>query len=152
MRMTRLMQLMRDQHPQQLSSIEGFIDQLSVTFREQQQFEDLLRYMRQCLTKMYGMAFESRNAVADSEINAQIANFIHKMQTTFEVQQYQAQQAAAAAESQSGNSARKQLLMQRAQAAIDPEFQKLRQQFQHDFDLRQSSSGKLHTMIVKMKK
>ena len=57
-RCSRIMHMQRELHPTILSSLEGIVDQM-VWFRENW-YEEVLRQLRQGLTKCYAVAFENR--------------------------------------------------------------------------------------------
>lgn len=53
-----------------------------IWFRENW-YEEVLRQLRQGLTKCYGIAFENRGAVNDATITPHTLNFVNKMVATF---------------------------------------------------------------------
>lgn len=57
-RCSKIMHMLRDLHPTLLSALEGIVDQM-VWFRECWH-EEVLRQLRQGLTKCYQVAFETR--------------------------------------------------------------------------------------------
>lgn len=46
-------------------------------------YEEVLRQLRQGLTKCYAIAFENRENVKDAKITPHILNFVKKLITTF---------------------------------------------------------------------
>ena len=62
-RCSRIMHMQRELHPTILSSLEGIVDQM-VWFRENW-YEEVLRQLRQGLTKCYAVAFENRASGTD---------------------------------------------------------------------------------------
>lgn len=80
-RCSKIMHLQRDIHPTVLSSLEGIIDQM-VWFRENW-YEEVLRQLRQGLTKCYAIAFDNRGAVNEATITQHTLNFIKKLVSTF---------------------------------------------------------------------
>ncbi|RWS15188.1 transformation/transcription domain-associated protein-like protein [Dinothrombium tinctorium] len=145
-RCSRIMHCQRDLHPTVLSSLEGIVDQM-VWFRENW-YEEVLRQLKQGLTKCYAVAFENRANVADCEITQSTLSFVKKLVSTFgvgieNVSPVSTNFATAASES----------LAKRAQAtAQDPVFQKMKGQFTADFDFNSPGSMKLHNVINKLKK
>ncbi|XP_035793214.1 transcription-associated protein 1-like isoform X2 [Anopheles albimanus] len=145
-RCSKIMHLQRDIHPTVLSSLEGIIDQM-VWFRENW-YEEVLRQLRQGLTKCYVIAFDNRGAVNEAVITPHTLNFMKKLVSTFGIgienitSSVSAPFASAASES----------LARRAQATVqDPVFQKMKGQFTSDFDFSQPGATKLHNLILKLK-
>lgn len=71
----------RDIHPTILTSLEGIVDQM-VWFREYW-YEEVLRQLRQGLTKCHAIAFENRGAVNEATITPHTLNFVKKLVSTF---------------------------------------------------------------------
>lgn len=80
-RCSKIMHLQRDIHPTVLSSLEGIVDQM-VWFRENW-YEEVLRQLRQGLTKCYAIAFENRCSVNEATITQHTLNFVKKLVSTF---------------------------------------------------------------------
>lgn len=148
-RCSKILHNQRDLHPTVLSSLEGIVDQL-VWFRENW-YEEVLRQLRQGLTKCYSIAFENRNKVMDAEVPIAIQNFVRKLVATFGIGIENASHPLASAASQSN--AASESLARRAQAtAQDPIFQRMKQQFTTDFDFEQPNAVKLQNLIAKLLK
>ncbi|RWS25705.1 transformation/transcription domain-associated protein-like protein, partial [Leptotrombidium deliense] len=145
-RCSRIMHFQRDLHPTVLSSLEGIVDQM-VWFRENW-YEEVLRQLKQGLTKCYAVAFENRGNVSEATVTPATLNFVKKLVSTFgvgieNVSSVSTNFATAASES----------LAKRAQAtAQDPVFQKMKGQFTADFDFNTPGAMKLHNLINKLKK
>lgn len=138
--------MQRDLHPTILSSLEGIVDQM-VWFRETW-YEEVLRQLRQGLTKCYVVAFENRSAVSEATVTPHTLNFVKKLVSTFGIGVENV-----SAVSQQFSSAASESLARRAQmTAQDPVFQKMKQQFTKDFDFKISGATKLHNLIVLLKK
>lgn len=80
-RCSKIMHLQRDIHPTVLSSLEGIVDQM-VWFRENW-YEEVLRQVRQGLTKCNAIAFENRGCVSEATITPHTLNFVKKLVSTF---------------------------------------------------------------------
>lgn len=145
-RCSKIMHFLRDLHPTLLSALEGVVDQM-VWFRECWP-EEVLRQLRQGLTKCYQVAFETRGDVAAARITPHTLSFVKKLVSTFGIGF-----ESASSVSSTLSSAASESLARRAQAtAQDPVFQKLKEQFAVDFDFTQPGSMVLHTLIGKLKK
>lgn len=146
-RCSKIMHVQRDIHPTVLSSLEGIVDQM-VWFRENW-YEEVLRQLRQGLTKCYAIAFENRGAVSEATITPHTLNFVKKLVSTFGIGIENISASVAATFS----SAASESLARRAQATYqDPVFQKMKGQFTSDFDFSQPGAMKLHNLISKLKK
>uniref|UniRef100_A0ABM0MIW8 Transformation/transcription domain-associated protein-like n=1 Tax=Saccoglossus kowalevskii TaxID=10224 RepID=A0ABM0MIW8_SACKO len=145
-RCSRIMHMQRDLHPTLLSSLEGIVDQM-VWFRESW-YEEVLRQLRQALTKCQAVAFENRGAVTEAQVTPHTLNFVKKLVSTFGVGIENVSSVATTFSSSASES-----LARRAQAtAQDPVFQRLKGQFTTDFDFTLPGSMKLHNLIAKLKK
>ncbi|XP_058123036.1 transcription-associated protein 1 [Anopheles ziemanni] len=145
-RCSKIMHLQRDIHPTVLSSLEGIIDQM-VWFRENW-YEEVLRQLRQGLTKCYAIAFDNRGAVNEATITQHTLNFIKKLVSTFGI----GIENISSSVSTTFASAASESLARRAQATVqDPVFQKMKGQFTSDFDFSQPGAIKLHNLIMKLK-
>lgn len=145
-RCSRIMHMQRELHPTILLSLEGIVDQM-VWFRENW-YEEVLRQLKQGLTKCYAVAFENRGAVADATITPHTLNFVKKLVSTFGVGIENVSSVVT-----TFSSAASESLARRAQAtAQDPIFQKMKSQFTTDFDFSVPGSTKLHNLINKLKK
>uniref|UniRef100_A0A6E8VNF8 FAT domain-containing protein n=1 Tax=Anopheles coluzzii TaxID=1518534 RepID=A0A6E8VNF8_ANOCL len=145
-RCSKIMHLQRDIHPTVLSSLEGIIDQM-VWFRENW-YEEVLRQLRQGLTKCYAIAFDNRGAVNEATITQHTLNFIKKLVSTFGI----GIENISSSVSATFVSAASESLARRAQATVqDPVFQKMKGQFTSDFDFSQPGAIKLHNLIMKLK-
>lgn len=145
-RCSKIMHLLRDLHPTLLSALEGVVDQM-VWFRECWH-EEVLRQLRQGLTKCYQVAFETRGDVASARITPHTLSFVKKLVSTFGIGF-----ESASSVSSTFSSAASESLARRAQAtAQDPVFQRLKEQFAIDFDFTQPGSMGLHNLISKLKK
>ncbi|KAL3832377.1 hypothetical protein ACJMK2_024027 [Sinanodonta woodiana] len=145
-RCSRIMHMQRELHPTILSSLEGIVDQM-VWFRENW-YEEVLRQLRQGLTKCYAVAFENRGSVAEATITPHTLNFVKKLVSTFGVGIENVSSVTT-----TFSSAASESLARRAQAtAQDPIFQKMKSQFTTDFDFSVPGSTKLHNLINKLKK
>lgn len=80
-RCSKIMHQQRDIHPTILTSLEGIVDQM-VWFREYW-YEEVLRQLRQGLTKCHAIAFENRGAVNEATITPHTLNFVKKLVSTF---------------------------------------------------------------------
>lgn len=101
-----------------------------VSFRESW-YEEVLRQLRQCLSKCYAVAFENRGAVSEAAITPHMLNFVKKLVSTFGVG-YDVSSSV-----NSVTSAASESLARRAQAtAQDPVFHRMKSQFATDFDFR----------------
>ena len=143
---SQIMHMQRDVHPTILSALEGMADGMGL-FRENW-YEDVVRHLKQALTKCYAVAFECRGAVADANITPHTLNYIKKLVQTFGIgienpPWSNSSQGLAASET----------MARRAQAlAQDPMFQRMKIQFSSDFDFSQPGATKLHNLIHKLKK
>ncbi|KAL9966032.1 hypothetical protein ACROYT_G024040 [Oculina patagonica] len=145
-RCSKIMHLLRDLHPTLLSALEGVVDQM-VWFRECWH-EEVLRQLRQGLTKCYQVAFETRGDVSAARITPHTLSFVKKLVSTFGIGF-----ESASSVSSTFSSAASESLARRAQAtAQDPVFQRLKEQFSIDFDFSQPGSMGLHNLIGKLKK
>ncbi|XP_053674176.1 transcription-associated protein 1 [Anopheles nili] len=145
-RCSKIMHLQRDIHPTVLSSLEGIIDQM-VWFRENW-YEEVLRQLRQGLTKCYAIAFDNHGAVNEATITQHTLNFIKKLVSTFGI----GIENISSSVSATFVSAASESLARRAQATVqDPVFQKMKGQFSSDFDFTQPGAIKLHNLIMKLK-
>ncbi|XP_062715059.1 transcription-associated protein 1 [Aedes albopictus] len=145
-RCSKIMHLQRDIHPTVLSSLEGIVDQM-VWFRENW-YEEVLRQLRQGLTKCYAIAFENRCSVNEATITQHTLNFVKKLVSTFGI----GIENISSSVSSNFSSAASESLARRAQATVqDPVFQKMKGQFTSDFDFSQPGATKLHNLINKLK-
>lgn len=80
-RCSKIMKMQRDIHTTALSSLEGIANQME-WFRENW-YEEVLRQLRQGLTKCYAIAFENRESVNEAKITPHILNFVKKLMSTF---------------------------------------------------------------------
>ncbi|CAH1788418.1 unnamed protein product [Owenia fusiformis] len=145
-RCSRIMHMQRDLHPTILSSLEGIVDQM-VWFRENW-YEEVLRQLRQGLTKCCAVAFENRGAVTEATITPHTLNFVKKLVSTFGVGIENVSSVTT-----TFSSAASESLARRAQAtAQDPVFQRMKSQFTTDFDFSVAGSTRLHNLINKLKK
>ncbi|XP_028408078.1 transformation/transcription domain-associated protein-like isoform X2 [Dendronephthya gigantea] len=143
---SRIMHALRDLHPTLLAALEGIVDQM-VWFRECWH-EEVLRQLRQVLTKCYQTAFETRTDVSNAKITPHTMSFVKKLVSTFGVG-YE----LGSSTSQQCSSTGSESLARRAHAtAQDPMFQKLKEQFTSDFDFSSPNSMGLHQLITKLKK
>lgn len=145
-RCSKIMHTQRELHPSILSSLEGIVDQF-VWFRERWH-EEVLRQLRQALTKCYTIAFESRQLVSEASITPHTRNFIKKIVSTFGTGLEQGNTSV----SNPGSAASESLARRAQLSRQDPVFQRMKQQFTTDFDFTQSSCTKLHTVMNKLKK
>ncbi|XP_055697058.1 transcription-associated protein 1 isoform X2 [Phlebotomus papatasi] len=156
-RCSKIMHHQRDIHPTTLSSLEGIVDQM-VWFRENW-YEEVLRQLRQGLTKCYVIAFENRGSVNEATITPHTLNFVKKLVSTFGIGIADNRLVCRIVENISSSvastfaSAASESLAKRAQATVqDPVFQKMKGQFTSDFDFSQPGAMKLHNLISKLKK
>ncbi|XP_057664226.1 transcription-associated protein 1 [Diorhabda carinulata] len=146
-RCSKIMKMQRDIHTTVLSSLEGIADQME-WFRETW-YEEVLRQLRQGLTKCYAIAFENREAVNEAKIPPHIQNFVKKLMSTFGI----GVENISSSVNVSFNSAASESLARRAEATYqDPVFKAMKLDFTKDFDFTQSNSMRLHTLIFKLKK
>ena len=146
-RCSKIMHRQRDIHPTVLNSLEGIVDQM-VWFRENW-YEEVLRQLRQGLTKCYAIAFENRGSVNEATITPHTLNFVKKLVSTFGIG---IENLSNSASSANFASAASESLARRALATVqDPVFQKLKEQFTSDFDFSKPDSIKLHNLIAKLK-
>lgn len=147
-RCSKIMHIQRDVHPTVLSSLEGIVDQL-VWFRENW-YEEVLRQLKQALTKCYAVAFENRMQVNEATVTPHTLNFVKKLVSTFGVGIENVVSGGVAAQYSTTAS---ESLAKRAQAtAQDPVFQRMKIQFTADFDFNTSQNMRLHNLIGKLKK
>eukprot|EP00794_Sanderia_malayensis_P003407 gene3407-3897_t len=145
-RCSKIMHMMRDLHPTLLSALEGIVDQM-VWFRECWH-EEVLRQLRQGLTKCYQVAFDHRGDVNGAQITPRTLSFVKKLVSTFGIGFESGSNVYTSYSSSASES-----LARRAQAtAQDPVFNKLKEQFVDDFDFTKPGSIKLHKLINKLKK
>ncbi|XP_048580263.1 transformation/transcription domain-associated protein isoform X2 [Nematostella vectensis] len=145
-RCSKIMHMLRDLHPTLLSALEGIVDQM-VWFRECWH-EEVLRQLRQGLTKCYQVAFETRGDVSSARITPHTLSFVKKLVSTFGIGF-----EPASSVSTTLSTAASESLARRAQAtAQDPVFQKLKEQFASDFDFSVPGAMGLHSLISKLKK
>ncbi|CAB3995848.1 Transformation transcription domain-associated, partial [Paramuricea clavata] len=143
---SRIMHALRDLHPTLLAALEGIVDQM-VWFRECWH-EEVLRQLRQVLTKCYQVAFETRTDVSNAKITPHTMSFVKKLVSTFGVGF-----EFGSSTSQQCSSTGSESLARRAHAtAQDPIFQKMKEQFSADFDFSSPNSMGLHHLIAKLKK
>ncbi|XP_049825027.1 transcription-associated protein 1 isoform X2 [Aethina tumida] len=146
-RCSKIMKMQRDIHTTVLSSLEGIAVQME-WFRECW-YEEVLRQLRQGLTKCYAIAFENRENVKDAKITPHILNFVKKLITTFGI----GVENIHSSSNITFNSAASESLARRAEATYqDPVFKEMKQEFSKDFDFSHSNSCRLHTLIFKLKK
>lgn len=146
-RCSKIMHMQRDIHPTVLCSLEGIVDQM-VWFRENW-YEEVLRQLRQGLTKCYAIAFENRDTVNEAKITPHIFNFVKKLVSTFGIGVENISSSVTSA----FISAASESLARRAEATYqDPVFQEMKVQFTTDFNFSQPGSLKLHNLIFKLKK
>lgn len=101
-----------------------------VWFRENW-YEEVLRQLRQGLTKCYAVAFENRAAVTDTAVTPHTLNFMRKLVSTFGV----GVESVLPSVTTTFSSAASESLARRAAAtAQDPIFQRMKTQFTADFD------------------
>lgn len=145
-RCSKIMHMMRDLHPTLLSALEGIVDQM-VWFRECWH-EEVLRQLRQGLTKCYQVAFDHRGDVNGAQITPRTLSFVKKLVSTFGIGFESGSNVYSSYTSSASES-----LARRAQAtAQDPVFHKLKEQFVEDFDFSKPGSIKLHKLISKLRK
>ncbi|CAH1110190.1 unnamed protein product [Psylliodes chrysocephalus] len=146
-RCMKIMKMQRDLHTTVLSSLEGIADQME-WFRENW-YEEVLRQLRQGLTKCYAIAFENREAVNEAKITPHILNFVKKLMSTFGI----GVENISSSVNVTFNSTASESLARRAEATYqDPVFIATKQEFTKDFDFSQTNSMRLHTLIFKLKK
>nr|CAH7738958.1 unnamed protein product [Callosobruchus chinensis] len=146
-RCSKIMKMQRDIHTTVLSSLEGIADQME-WFKENW-YEEVLRQLRQGLTKCYAIAFENRETVNEAKITPHILNFVKKLMSTFGI----GVENISSSVNVTFNSAASESLARRAEATYqDPVFKAMKQEFTKDFDFSQSNSMRLHTLIFKLKK
>lgn len=146
LRCSRIMHTQRDVHPTILCSLEGIVDQM-VWFRENW-YEEVLRQLRQALTKCLALAFESRAAVADATITPHTLSFVRKLVATFGI----GVENVSGSVSSSRDAACSEFA-RRVQATVqDPVFQRMKGQFSSDFDFVQPGAMRLHNLILKLRK
>ncbi|XP_072379030.1 transcription-associated protein 1 [Diabrotica undecimpunctata] len=147
-RCSKIMKMQRDIHTTVLSSLEGIADQME-WFRENW-YEEVLRQLRQGLTKCYAIAFENREGVNEAKITPHILNFVKKLMSTFGIG---VENIISSSVNVTFNSAASESLARRAEATYqDPVFKAMKLEFTKDFDFSQSNSMRLHTLIFKLKK
>ena len=145
-RCSRIMHNQRDVHPTILSSLEGIVDQM-VWFRENW-YEEVLRQLRQALTKCLALAFDSRAAVTEATITPHTLNFVKKLVATFGIGVENVSSSVSSSRDASASE-----FARRVQATVqDPVFQRMKGQFTSDFDFTQPGAMRLHNLIQKLKK
>ena len=164
-RCSKIMKMQRDIHTTALSSLEGIANQME-WFRENW-YEEVLRQLRQGLTKCYAIAFENRESVNEAKITPHILNFVKKLMSTFGIGVGKISHSGArilkmivtgfteniGSVNVTFNSAASESLARRAEATYqDPVFKEMKQDFTKDFDFSQTNSMRLHTLIFKLKK
>lgn len=111
-------------------------------------YEEVLRQLRQGLTKCYAIAFENRDAVLEARITPHILNFVKKLMSTFGIGVENISSVNV-----TFNSAASESLARRAEATYqDPVFKEMKEEFTKDFDFSQNNAMKLQTLIFKLKK
>uniref|UniRef100_A0AAR5Q8F1 FAT domain-containing protein n=1 Tax=Dendroctonus ponderosae TaxID=77166 RepID=A0AAR5Q8F1_DENPD len=144
----KIMNLLRSLHTTVLTSLEGIAVQME-WFRENWH-EEVLRQLRQGLTKCYAIAFENRESVKEVIAAPHILNFVNKLVSTFGIG---VENISSSVKATSFNSAASESLAMRAEATYqDPVFKEMKEEFKKDFDFSQSKKMKLHTLISKLKK
>ncbi|XP_050299225.1 transcription-associated protein 1 isoform X2 [Anthonomus grandis grandis] len=144
----KIMNMLRGIHTTVLSSLEGIAVQME-WFRENW-YEEVLRQLRQGLTKCYAIAFENRESVNEAKITPHILNFVKKLMSTFGIG---VENISSSVKTATFNSAASESLARRAEATYqDPVFKEMKEEFKKDFDFSQSNSMRLHTLIFKLKK
>ncbi|KAF0288488.1 Transformation/transcription domain-associated protein [Amphibalanus amphitrite] len=145
-RCSRIMHNQRDVHPTVLSSLEGIVDQM-VWFRENW-YEEVLRQLRQALTKCLALAFDHRAAVTEAPITPHTLNFVKKLVATFGIGVENVSSSVSSCRDASASE-----FARRVQATVqDPVFQRMKGQFTSDFDFTQPGAMRLHNLIQKLKK
>ncbi|XP_019851030.1 PREDICTED: transformation/transcription domain-associated protein [Amphimedon queenslandica] len=148
-RCSRIMHLLRDLHPTLLSALEGIVDQL-IWFRESW-YEDLLRQLNEGLVACYEEAFENRGDIASVRIKPEMFQYVQKLVSSFGITAEQSNMTPGAAGT--GNNSSQEALTKRAQAAAqDPAFQRLKNQFDTDFDFSSPGPKRLSVLITKLKR
>ncbi|XP_046847243.1 transformation/transcription domain-associated protein-like isoform X2 [Xenia sp. Carnegie-2017] len=143
---SRIMHALRDLHPTLLAALEGIVDQMT-WFRECWH-EEVLRQLRQVLTKCYQVAFQTRTDVSNAKVTPHTMSYVKKLVSTFGM----GFELGGATSQQSGSTG-SESLARRAHATVqDPMFQKLKEQFTADFDFKSPCSLGLHYLIAKLKK
>ncbi|XP_066149283.1 transcription-associated protein 1 isoform X2 [Euwallacea fornicatus] len=144
----KIMNMLRGIHTTVLTSLEGIAVQME-WFRENW-YEEVLRQLRQGLTKCYAIAFENRESVNEAKITPHLLNFVKKLMSTFGIG---VENISSSVKSSAFNSAASESLARRAEATYqDPVFKEMKEEFKKDFDFSQSNSMRLHTLIFKLKK
>ncbi|XP_060534319.1 transcription-associated protein 1 [Cylas formicarius] len=148
MRCSKIMWMQRDIHTSVLTGLEGIANQME-WFKENW-YEEVLRQLRQGLTKCYAIAFENRESVNEAKITPHILKFVTKLISTFGIG---IEKGVSSSENVTFNSAASESLARRAEDTYqDPVFIEMEQEFKKDFDFSQSNSMRLHTLIFKLKK
>nr|XP_018903777.1 PREDICTED: transformation/transcription domain-associated protein isoform X3 [Bemisia tabaci] len=146
-RCSRIMNNLREIHPTTLLSLEGIVDQM-IWFRENW-YEEVLRQLRQGLTKCYGIAFENRGAVNDATITPHTLNFVNKMVATFGLG---VENISNSINSSCANAGSESMAIRAHNTIQDPVFQRMKMSFTADFDFTMPGAMKLHNIITKLKK
>ncbi|RZF45958.1 hypothetical protein LSTR_LSTR008335 [Laodelphax striatellus] len=146
-RCCHIMYVQKSIHPTVLYSLEVIVDQME-WFRENG-YEEVLRQLRQGLTKCYMIAFKNRGAVSDATITPHTLHFVEKLRSTFGTG---IENISSSMNSTAGSSASESLARRAQVTTHDPVFQKMKAQFSADFDFTVPGATKLHNLIHKLKK
>nr|ANJ04666.1 transformation/transcription domain-associated protein [Nilaparvata lugens] len=142
-----IMYVQKSIHPTVLYSLEVIVDQME-WFRENG-YEEVLRQLRQGLTKCYMVAFKNRGAVSEATITPHTLHFVEKLVSTFGTG---IENISSSMNSTAGSSASESLARRAQVTTHDPVFQKMKAQFSADFDFNVPGATKLHNLINKFKK
>ncbi|XP_033220023.1 transformation/transcription domain-associated protein-like [Belonocnema kinseyi] len=146
-RCSTIMKKLREIHPTIISSLEAIVDQ--VTRLREPWHGEVLRHLRQILTKCYAVIFENQDTLntTDVRITSHILYIIKKLVATFGL-------GMENISSQNENrSATSEALARRIQVTCqDPVFQKMKSEFAQDFDLNKEQTALVCHLIPTLKK
>ncbi|CAG9853589.1 unnamed protein product [Phyllotreta striolata] len=141
----KIMKMQRDLHTTVSSSLEGIAEQMEL-FKENW-YEQVVRQLRQGLTKCYAIAFENREAVNEAEITPHILNFVKKLTSTFGTSPESATTDSCKYTSTNAENLTRRIEDKPGQDSV---FLATKEEFTKEFS--QSNSMKLQSLISKLKK
>ena len=77
MKCSKIISLLKDAHPTILLSLEGIGDQVAAL--RENWYEEMLRLLKQALSKCYTLAFENYAAVNEAQTTSQTLAYVKKL-------------------------------------------------------------------------
>lgn len=149
MRVSHAMRIMRESNPIVINAMEGIVEQLNLL--HENYYDDVFRHLRLGLNKAYKDAFENRHNVLDATITGGLVNFIRRLLGTFGMAMDEKEAARQVIGEQ--RTFLGEVLNKRFHAIRqDPNFQRLKANFNNDFDHTKPENRKLQYFIQNMKK